>query len=80
MIGKLPRNIQILTLEPWKEGYVLLRLEHLFEVGESPKYSFRTEVNLKVIHDSLSTIFYNPFNLNCSYDYIHFRMYFQDSI
>lgn len=44
----LPPNVQILTLEPWKRGTVLLRLEHIFELKESKKYSIPVEVNLQV--------------------------------
>ncbi|KAJ8675630.1 hypothetical protein QAD02_011416 [Eretmocerus hayati] len=47
MFGKLPKNIRIMTLEPWKEGEVLLRLEHLFETNESPKYSVPVDIDLK---------------------------------
>lgn len=44
----LPSNVQILTLEPWKGGSVLLRLEHIFESGESGKYSIPVDVNIQV--------------------------------
>ncbi|XP_051165376.1 lysosomal alpha-mannosidase [Leptopilina boulardi] len=43
----LPSNVQILTLEPWKDGTVLLRLEHIFESGESGKYSIPVDVNIQ---------------------------------
>ncbi|XP_033224967.1 lysosomal alpha-mannosidase-like [Belonocnema kinseyi] len=43
----LPPNVHILTLEPWKDGNVLLRLEHLFESGESGNYSIPVEVNIQ---------------------------------
>ncbi|XP_033225890.1 lysosomal alpha-mannosidase-like [Belonocnema kinseyi] len=43
----LPRNVHILTLEPWRDGSVLLRLEHLFESNESAKFSKPVIVNLK---------------------------------
>ncbi|XP_063975684.1 lysosomal alpha-mannosidase-like [Diachasmimorpha longicaudata] len=42
----LPRNVHVLTLEPWKEGQVLLRLEHLFEIAEAKDLSKAVEVNL----------------------------------
>ncbi|XP_001603702.3 lysosomal alpha-mannosidase isoform X1 [Nasonia vitripennis] len=48
-IKPLPKNVRILTLEPWKDGEVLLRLEHLFEEGESPKYSVPAQVDLKEV-------------------------------
>ncbi|XP_033226476.1 lysosomal alpha-mannosidase-like [Belonocnema kinseyi] len=44
---RLPSNIHILTLEPWKDGSVLLRLEHLFEEGESIEYSKPAKINLQ---------------------------------
>ncbi|XP_051165377.1 lysosomal alpha-mannosidase-like [Leptopilina boulardi] len=43
----LPPNVQILTLEPWKSGTVLLRLEHIFELKECKKYSDPVDVNIK---------------------------------
>ncbi|XP_020290943.1 lysosomal alpha-mannosidase [Pseudomyrmex gracilis] len=43
----LPPNVHILTLEPWKDGTVLLRLEHIFEVGEAERLSAPVEVNIK---------------------------------
>lgn len=45
---QLPRNVRILTLEPWNENQVLLRLEHLFEVNETKEYSNEVKVNIKV--------------------------------
>lgn len=45
---KLPPNVQILTYEPWKNGQILLRLEHLFEVGEAGQLSQPVEINLTV--------------------------------
>ncbi|XP_033225887.1 lysosomal alpha-mannosidase-like [Belonocnema kinseyi] len=44
---KLPPNIHILTLEPWKDGSILLRLEHIFEAGESVKYSIPVTINIQ---------------------------------
>ncbi|PSN38675.1 hypothetical protein C0J52_08895 [Blattella germanica] len=35
----LPSNIHILTLEPWKENELLLRLEHIMEKDEDPEQS-----------------------------------------
>ncbi|XP_044592334.1 lysosomal alpha-mannosidase isoform X2 [Cotesia glomerata] len=44
--NKLPKNVQILTLEPWKDGTILLRLEHLFEKNEAGALSQSATVNL----------------------------------
>ncbi|XP_014218055.1 lysosomal alpha-mannosidase isoform X2 [Copidosoma floridanum] len=49
LVGELPRNVQILTLEPWKDGEVLLRLEHIFEKDETRAYSIPAQVDLKNI-------------------------------
>ncbi|XP_026811581.1 lysosomal alpha-mannosidase-like isoform X3 [Rhopalosiphum maidis] len=35
----LPNNVQLLTLEPWKDGSVLLRFEHIFEYNEDKNLS-----------------------------------------
>jgi len=32
----LAENVHILTLEPWSDGTQLLRLEHVYDVGENP--------------------------------------------
>lgn len=42
-----PPNVRILTLEPWKEGSVLLRLEHIFESNESSQYSRPEKINIE---------------------------------
>ncbi|XP_012260438.2 lysosomal alpha-mannosidase isoform X2 [Athalia rosae] len=47
MAKELPSNVRILTLEPWKDGHLLLRLEHIFEVGEDTRFSHPVEVNIK---------------------------------
>ena len=44
---KLPPNIHILTLEPWKDGTILLRLEHIFEVGETENLSKPVDINIQ---------------------------------
>ncbi|PSN50451.1 Lysosomal alpha-mannosidase [Blattella germanica] len=43
---KLPRNVQILTLEPWKERTFLLRLEHIYERNEDAVLSKPVQVKL----------------------------------
>ncbi|XP_011300932.1 lysosomal alpha-mannosidase isoform X1 [Fopius arisanus] len=43
---RLPPNVHILTLEPWKGQQVLLRLEHLYEIGEAGQLSQPAEVNI----------------------------------
>lgn len=46
MRKKLPPQVHILTYEPWKNGEVLLRLEHLFEVGQAGALSSPVEVDI----------------------------------
>ncbi|XP_053988963.1 lysosomal alpha-mannosidase isoform X2 [Hylaeus volcanicus] len=43
----LPPNIHVLTLEPWKDGTVLLRLEHIVELGEAENLSKPVEINIQ---------------------------------
>lgn len=45
---RLPPNVHVLSLEPWKDGQVLLRLEHLYEIGEAEQLSQPAEVNIAV--------------------------------
>ncbi|KYN17373.1 Lysosomal alpha-mannosidase [Trachymyrmex cornetzi] len=50
----LPPNVHILTLEPWKDNTILLRLEHLFEVGEAQRMSQPVEVNIQNLFSTFS--------------------------
>lgn len=43
----LPNNIAVITLQELESGKVLLRLAHLYEVGEDKDYSVVTSVELK---------------------------------
>lgn len=45
--NSLPNNVQILTLEPWKNSSVLLRLEHVFENDEDQALSQPVSISLK---------------------------------
>jgi lysosomal alpha-mannosidase len=42
----LEGNVQILTLEPWKDGILLLRLEHVLEKDEDANLSKEVTVDL----------------------------------
>lgn len=44
---KLPLNINLLSLERWDDHRALIRLEHIFEVNEDPKYSRPRRVSLR---------------------------------
>ncbi|XP_033225298.1 lysosomal alpha-mannosidase-like [Belonocnema kinseyi] len=43
----LPPNIHILTLEPWKDGSMLFRMEHIFESDESVIFSTPVTINIQ---------------------------------
>ncbi|XP_042885144.1 lysosomal alpha-mannosidase-like isoform X3 [Penaeus japonicus] len=43
----LPANVHLLTLEPFGTNTFLLRLEHMYEAGESKQHSQPASVNLK---------------------------------
>ncbi|XP_065217445.1 lysosomal alpha-mannosidase-like [Planococcus citri] len=47
MKAELPPNVQITTLERWRENQILLRLEHLFELNESSNYSKPVTVDIE---------------------------------
>ncbi|KAJ4810161.1 Alpha-mannosidase [Rhynchospora pubera] len=44
---KLPDNVALITLQSLEDGSVLLRLAHLYEVGEDKNLSVMANVNLK---------------------------------
>ncbi|CAD1474134.1 unnamed protein product, partial [Heterotrigona itama] len=52
----LPPNVHILTLEPWKDNTVLLRLEHIFEVGETASLSKPVEVNIQDLFATFTVV------------------------
>lgn len=35
----LPKNVHLLTFEPWKENSILIRFEHIFDKDEDKTYS-----------------------------------------
>lgn len=47
MASSLPKNVQILTLEPWIGASILLRLEHVLEKGEDPSLSQPAIIDLQ---------------------------------
>lgn len=44
--GKLPQNVKLLTLEPWSQDKLLIRLEHIFKKDEDPLYSRAEKIDL----------------------------------
>ncbi|XP_008550968.1 lysosomal alpha-mannosidase isoform X2 [Microplitis demolitor] len=54
--NKIPKNLQILTLEPWKDNTILLRLEHLFEKNEAGALSQSVTMNLADLFANLEIV------------------------
>lgn len=44
----LPKNVHLLTLEPWKDNALLMRFEHVYEVDEHPELSGPVTFNVDV--------------------------------
>ncbi|CAK9820569.1 Lysosomal alpha-mannosidase [Anthophora plagiata] len=53
---RLPPNVHILTLEPWKDDTILLRLEHIFELGETVSYSKPVEINIQDLFSTFTIV------------------------
>lgn len=48
----LPQNVNLMTLEPWKDNSILVRFEHILEGHDDPEYSKPAMFNLKdVFHN-----------------------------
>lgn len=48
----LPQNVNLMTLEPWKDNSILVRFEHILEATEDSEYSKPAMFNLKdVFHN-----------------------------
>lgn len=45
----LPRSVHLLTLEPWKDGDVLIRFEHLLELNEDVELAHPISFNLNAV-------------------------------
>ncbi|TVU31334.1 hypothetical protein EJB05_23016 [Eragrostis curvula] len=45
----LPENVAVVTLQNLDDGTTLLRLAHLFEAGEDPRYSVMAKVELRKV-------------------------------
>lgn len=52
----LPKNIHLLTLEPWRENSYLVRFEHLLEKDEDPIYSKAVFIDLVKVFGELFDI------------------------
>lgn len=54
----LPNNVQLLTMEPWKDGTVLLRFEHVFEYNESKNLSQPIVIDVQVCKLEILDLFF----------------------
>lgn len=60
---ELPPNVQIATLERWRENQILLRLEHIFELNESDNYSKPVTVNIEKLFSHFDVASYKELTL-----------------
>lgn len=49
----LPKNVHLLTLEPWKKNSILVRFEHIFAKDESKEYSRPVSFDFKDVLQGL---------------------------
>ncbi|GLV45786.1 Lysosomal alpha-mannosidase II [Carabus blaptoides fortunei] len=62
----LPNNVQILTLEPWGDNTVLLRLEHIFEKDEDATLSSPVSVNIASMFSTFNVLEMNEMALGAN--------------
>lgn len=53
----MPKNVHLLTFEPWKTDSILIRFEHIFALNESRLYSQNVTFDLKDVFSSTFDIF-----------------------
>lgn len=52
----LPKNIHLLTFEPWKSDSILIRFEHILEKDEDQQYSQAVTFNFQDVFRSFDVI------------------------
>lgn len=62
----LPKNIHILTLEPWDNHFILLRLEHFYEINEDSEQSTPTDVSLRNLFTTFRIIYVKEMTLSAN--------------
>jgi len=63
----LPANVNLLTLEPWKDGTVLIRLEHFLESTDDPEeLSLPVTVNLQNLFSGFEVVQANETTLGAN--------------
>lgn len=64
----LPKNIHLLTCEPWDDNQILLRLEHFYEINEDSEYSTPTDVSLRNLFTTFRIIEVREMTLSAAQD------------
>lgn len=52
----LPKNVHILTFEPWKSDSLLIRFEHILAKGEDEQYSKEVSFDFKDVFRSFDIV------------------------
>lgn len=64
---ELPANVHVLTLEPWKDGNILLRLEHFISNNDDPTDLSKVAlVNLRLLFSGIKIISYRETSLTAN--------------
>ncbi|XP_063227020.1 lysosomal alpha-mannosidase-like [Bacillus rossius redtenbacheri] len=62
----LPQNVHVLTLEPWGEGTVLLRLEHIMESTDDPTLSQNVTIDIQDLFATMTVSHFKETTLDGS--------------
>lgn len=52
----LPKNVHLLTLEPWHENELLVRFEHILEKNEDSRYSKYVQFNVRDVLEDFNIV------------------------
>jgi len=66
MVDALPENVHLLNLKTQFDGEVILRLHHLYAVGEDPILSAPATVNLNSMFNDLSPVYVNEMTMTAN--------------
>lgn len=56
MSESLPKNVHLLSFEPWKDNWILVRFEHIFEKNEDKNYSQRVSFDVRKVFGGLNIV------------------------
>ena len=79
LTAELPPNVHLLTLEQWKNGELLLRLEHFYQKNEDPVLSKPVTVGLSNLLKNFEIVHARELTLSANADIeaIKHRMQFK---